>query len=549
MKLPAPRHLLISAALAASTLVALPASGARAEVRIHGIVIGHNGSPEGRPELSPLRYADDDAMRFAGLLQLTGAEPHMLLSADADTRRRHPGLGGRVSIPSPAALDAAIERVARAAREDIARGDRPVVFFTYSGHGVRTPEGRVELTLAGGRLGEADLRERILPALAHAHVHLFVDACHAGGLVGERGAFDREIDATTVEVPAERARRLFDAEPLDDFPTVGAFLAAAEGSEAHEWSRVESGLFTHEAVSGLLGAADVNGDLRVEYGELQAFISAANSAIRDPRARTRLVVRPPGDDANQVLLDLRSFSPRARWLVGDAGGLGRFHVELEDGTRVAEARIADGTRMVLAWPRDQVAFVVTRAGEARIRQDAPTVVALGSLSMQARRAAARGARDASYDRELFGAPYGATYYLGFMDSQGQPPTEFGSPDSLLGGAGGLGVPRAAPSDSLDSPRMDRTELGLWLGAAGAAVALPVGIALAVDAHQQISDGTTEREAYEQRQRYRRSLGMAIGGGVAAASLSVAALIRRRRVQGRPEVDVRVGQVSELRVRW
>ena len=53
-------------------------------------------------------------------------------------------------------------------------------------------------------------------------------------------------------------------------------LATTLGQQAHEWSAIESGVFTHELLSGLLGAADVNADQRIEYTELQAFIAAAN---------------------------------------------------------------------------------------------------------------------------------------------------------------------------------------------------------------------------------------------------------------------------------
>ena len=46
-------------------------------------------------------------------------------------------------------------------------------------------------------------------------------------------------------------------------------------------------MFTHELLSGMLGAADVNGDLVVEYTEVQAFVAAANRDIKDPRAIPR----------------------------------------------------------------------------------------------------------------------------------------------------------------------------------------------------------------------------------------------------------------------
>jgi len=35
------------------------------------------------------------------------------------------------------------------------------------------------------------------------------------------------------------------------WPTVGVVIATTAGQEAHEWSQLESGVFTHEVISGL----------------------------------------------------------------------------------------------------------------------------------------------------------------------------------------------------------------------------------------------------------------------------------------------------------
>jgi uncharacterized caspase-like protein len=48
-------------------------------------------------------------------------------------------------------------------------------------------------------------------------------------------------------------------------------MASASNTQAHEWDDYQTGVFTHELLSGLRGGADVNGDGRVEYSEMAAF--------------------------------------------------------------------------------------------------------------------------------------------------------------------------------------------------------------------------------------------------------------------------------------
>ena len=79
-------------------------------------------------------------------------------------------------------------------------------------------------------------------------------------------------------------------------------LAHSADQQTHEWERWQGGIFTHELVSGLRGAADLNGDGAIEYSELGAFISAANSGVSDPHARLEVAVRPPRGDERAPLI-------------------------------------------------------------------------------------------------------------------------------------------------------------------------------------------------------------------------------------------------------
>ncbi len=53
-------------------------------------------------------------------------------------------------------------------------------------------------------------------------------------------------------------------------------IATARDQQTHEWDAYAGGVFTHQVISGLRGAADVNRDGRVEYSEVHAFLTSAN---------------------------------------------------------------------------------------------------------------------------------------------------------------------------------------------------------------------------------------------------------------------------------
>src|SRR5204862_1128969 len=113
----------------------------------------------------------------------------------------------------------------------------------------------------------------------------------------------RSAPTTTADVDP-----ILQATPLARHPNIGVILATTLGQESHEWSTIESGVFTHELLSALVGAADVNGDLVVEYTEVQAFVAAANRDIKDPRAIPQIIARPPAANLRVPLIALRSLA-------------------------------------------------------------------------------------------------------------------------------------------------------------------------------------------------------------------------------------------------
>ena len=108
------KHFLAFAVFLFSFLVAATALAKEARL---AIVVGNNGSATlGRAEL---RYADDDAAKYAALFATSAPEDVELLARfDADTTRLFPAQAKTAVAPTRAALDAAVARMAARARRE-----------------------------------------------------------------------------------------------------------------------------------------------------------------------------------------------------------------------------------------------------------------------------------------------------------------------------------------------------------------------------------------------------------------------------------------------
>lgn len=325
------------AVLAAALVVAAaPAAIAGAAPdATHVLVVGNNLPPPGEP-LKPLRYADDDAVRFAGLFESLGAQVTVLTVLDAASQARYANATSGAAPPTVAAFLKSVRAIRADVDRDLSRGKRPEVVITFSGHGGTAPNGEGYLALHDGTLPRSMWTSEVLDRFRDVPLHMIIDSCHAGSVVGLRGPFDRETDAA-LEPRAASADGWLGERPLAAYPLAGALVSSAPEQEAHEWSRIESGVFTHEVVSGLRGAADVDGNLEVEYSELYAFVASANRDLPDPRARPSIVAHTPASDGRAVLTRLRRLEG-ARLLRG-SGSIGHFYVERADGQRVVEAHL------------------------------------------------------------------------------------------------------------------------------------------------------------------------------------------------------------------
>jgi hypothetical protein len=497
------RHVLsgpVAMAIAvAATATAVTAAEAQARTALFSLTIGYNEAPAGETGLAGLRFADDDAASFHQLAGTMSDRSLLLTILDPQSQARFPDLGTVARPPSLVELRRAVAELQTALTAAATAGDEAVVLIFYSGHGWRRPDGHGSLALLDGELTQEALYDEVLGPLATAFVHLFVDACHAESVVRPRDLQAQVVSPT----PDEVAGHLQTA-TLARFPRVGAIIASTAGAESHEWDGYGSGVFTHEILSALRGAADVDGDHRIEYSELAAFVAAANRNVKDVRARPRTLIKPPSLNPRAAIVDLRGMRGAA-FLEGRPGTWGAFFVEDERGNRLLDLRADHSANVRLALPTGSTLYLRNARSEATLRPQPNQRLRFEELRPTAISLRSRGSLDSALRRGLFAAQFGPEYYRGFVDQSAdlvsvEPPEV------------DLSIPAPTPGPSR------RLRAGRY--AIGASVALGVAAgalgAVAWKYHNDFEATDLEAPALEAKDRYQLMLGLSLGALVAAA---------------------------------
>jgi len=479
---------------------------ARAETVSYVIVVGNNAPPrtEGMTSLPQLRYADDDAVRFHQFFSRFAKETHLLTVLDNETQKRYPNASAISKPPALSNLKNIVEKIADQMVHDRKQGDDPLFYFIYSGHGAINDEGRAFLAFLDGGLTHQVLYDQVVARLPSAYSHLLIDACHAGAVVGARGMFDKEVDARTVEVSPSEALKIVEFDS-NKFPGLGLIIATTADQEAHEWSRLQSGIFSHELLSGLAGPADVNGDGQIEYSEIHAFVASANREIKDPRAVPKIISRPPQRNQNIPLVSLERMRGTVA-LTGDPSRLGHFYIELENGQRYLDANLGGLNHGLIVLPAGLSVFLRTANREVEIATDGLAALRFSDLVFTNMPTVSKGSIDAAYRSSLFASPFGVTYYKGFVDSIG---------------AVGVRFVEAIPSigDSLNEPPAYRKPLaiGCLTLAGGSVIASLVTGALAIKAKYDFDHTSLQRPAHDLAEKYKTYGNAALATGVVAVA--------------------------------
>jgi hypothetical protein len=350
--------------------------GPRAGGDVYAVIVGYNGGlqAEGLPAL---RFADDDAVRFSLLLSgfapgADGARVVLLTRVDDETQRglTAAGLTARpAGPPTRTALQAALAEMGRALAARPAGAPPPTFYFVYAGHGLRgrillEPEAGEAAGLTGHELRAAVAElGRVAPGLRS---YLFLDACRSQSLFTERGGDSGAALGPDLSAEVAALEQRADAAAS----TIGVLTAASAGQSAGEVRALGAGYFSHVLASGLAGAADADGDERVTFAELAAFV-AFNT---DRLGAQRPWFSPPGGQLSAPVVDLRgararlelSAAPAGRYLIEATGGR-PILAEAVKGERPLRLALPPGRyRVVHATPRER-----TRAADVELVGGAP----------------------------------------------------------------------------------------------------------------------------------------------------------------------------------
>lgn len=299
------------------------------------IVTNNRSSELGRPALS---YADDDGAKYYEVYRAVApaAHVHLLTEFDRDTLRLFPALANVVQPPTKHNVSAVVAQISGEVAAARRAGRAAEFTFVFAGHG-DVDAGRGFLELGDGRLTSDDL-EALLSKVAATTSHVILDSCNSFFVINARKPGGRRF-ATPADAAESLGKRL---------PNVGVFLSTSAESEVFEWSELQSGIFSHAVRSGLLGAADANGDGAVSYEELAAFVDTATIGVKNPSFRPKVFARGPNNNRDAVLFSAGR-SP-ARTLTLDTARSARITVRDADDLPWLDLFKEAGAAMALHLP-------------------------------------------------------------------------------------------------------------------------------------------------------------------------------------------------------
>ena len=196
------------------------------------------GSNEGGEGQEKLRFAEEDASRIAQLFKDLGSY------GQSDFR----------VLKSPTGLEVvkAVDDIRTKLQAHKAKGEEAVFLFYYSGHARANA-----LNVGKDELPLGLLRERLLSMPATLTL-VFLDACQSGAFARIKGA-EAAADFSYNSVAKLRTKGV-------------AVLASSAANElSQESDDLRSSYFTSAIVTGLRGAADVDGDGKVSLAEAYQY--------------------------------------------------------------------------------------------------------------------------------------------------------------------------------------------------------------------------------------------------------------------------------------
>ena len=219
-------------------------------------------------DLTKLRYAAKDARDFSATIRQCNLSDYTGLKEHLYTDRQ--------------ATRSNINKGQREVLNEAQSGD--VVMFYFSGHGVQDGSETYFMTIDASSeapsdegVNFADLKNNMRKLTERqVKVVAFMDACHAGAMVGAKGAAPKLTEL--------------------DVQNVIEFYSSTTGEESAEDETLQNGVFTAGLISGLKGAA-ANADGYITVNTLRTYLS---DYVRNKNSRQTPVFK--GVDAGDITL-------------------------------------------------------------------------------------------------------------------------------------------------------------------------------------------------------------------------------------------------------
>jgi hypothetical protein len=354
------------------------------------LIMGVNKSVD--QDLQPLRYGDDDAVRYFALFRTLGARTFLLSRLDQNTARLYTQAAAEAREPILNTLRETVEQIAKEVEVARERNVKTALYVVYAGHGNTSGESAY-ITLEDARLTSKIVLDEVIDPIGAHSSHVIIDACYSYYMAFSRG-------------PGGSRRPIkgfSNLEGLAGREDLGLLLSISTGRDSHEWEAYQAGVFSHEVRSGLYGAADADHNGWISYREIAAFVEQANRAVPNDRYRPRVFARPPL--SSEYLVSL----PETDSLELEVNGSRPAHYFLEDsqGVRLMDFHNRKGHTMRLIRPSSRGSLYLHNEDDQTEYLISPTSgkVELATLTPHQPRTQNRGAAHHAF-AYLFTLPFG-----------------------------------------------------------------------------------------------------------------------------------------------
>ncbi len=434
---------------------------------IYAVIIANNYALD--KNVPPLRYADDDAVRYYELFSVYADDTALFAVLDPETQRQHRGMAEVAHPPRRAAIEQYVKKVFTQIEQHKAEGRDSIFYFIYSGHGDITDNRQGYVNLLDAKFTRADLYRSIIAPSPATYNHVIIDSCNSYFMVNARGwKNDR------VEVKSRDAMSAYvGIENLDRYPNTGVVLSTSTAKETHEWSGYAAGVFSHQLRSGMVGTADVNLDGKIEYSEIRAYVAAANAQVDDPKARVELYAKPPKQNLSAPLFDTGRMINQA-FLNIQAQQTGHLYLEDARGVRYADFNKSPELPVRIALLDQDYYFLRSDILEVEIRPEHHKSIEIEPSAWKPQALAGRGSTAEAFRQRLYKVAFGPSFYEGYVASHAEllPVKHFVAATSLQ-------VPALNTSTQVVAPLSSRW----WLWGAIGVIATGTAIYFGVQAAQ------------------------------------------------------------------